>query len=771
MSDAADDFDAPAEATPPVDAEAKAPSKRKPRAKAKAVDAPAEVVPPVEPSVQTAADAPPKRRTKAKPKSEAAPEIQPESAPEAEVVAAADAEVVADPVAEVIEPAPVEVERVVEPAPPAQPPPPPIKPPIWKRRPWQIGVGVVVLAFVAFIASLLWSLPLGRALEPLANPTLVLVDVNGKAIARRGSYKEAPIEAAKLPAYVPGAFVSIEDRRFYTHMGVDPKAILRAVGANAKAGGVSEGGSTITQQLAKNAFLSNKRTFRRKIQELVIAVYLDARLSKNEILSRYLSSVYFGDGAFGLRAAARHYFDKTPETLSIGEAAMLAGLVKAPSRWAPTENFEGAKTRMKTVLGAMVETGVITQAQARQAVDEVHVQAGQKLPTGSYFADWVFPQAKAVFENTYGETVVHTTLDPVLQAQAERVLNDAIDRDGAALHVTQGAIVAMRTDGSVVAMVGGRNYKQSQFNRADAQRPPGSAFKLFVYLAALHRGMTPTSPILDAPVQVSGWTPKNHEGKYAGREVPLITAFAASSNVAAVRLAHDIGREDIVRTARELGVNDPIPNDLTLALGTGPMSLVHLTAAYAAIAAGETPVVAHGMADWRKPANVRPLDKKDLAGMRDLLRSATQHGTGVAAAIPGAYGKTGTSQDYRDALFIGYVGDLVVGVWVGNDDNSAMNGVVGGGMPAQIWKAFASYAVGRDAPRAAVVDEGDDAVSAAEDPTLAVPDGTVAPADGSAPAAPADGSAPMTPATPAAPAAPATPLVSAPAPASDRPAN
>jgi membrane peptidoglycan carboxypeptidase len=655
-------------------------------------------------------------------------------------------------------------------------PSPPARPPIWKRHPWKIGAAAVAVLLIAVIVSLLWSLPLGRALEPLANPTLVLVTSDGQPIARRGAYKEAPIEIGKVPSYVPGAFIAIEDRRFYKHIGVDPKAILRAMSANAKAGGVSEGGSTITQQLAKNAFLSNKRTFRRKIQELMIAVYLDARLSKDEILSRYLSSVYFGDGTFGLRAAARHYFDKTPETLSIGEAAMLAGLVKAPSRWAPTENFAGAKTRMRTVLAAMVDTGLITQDQAQRAEDDVHVQTGRpKLPVGSYFADWVFPQAKAVFENTYGETVVRTTLDSDLQAQAEQVLAQALAQDGAALHVTQGAIVAMRTDGRVVAMVGGRDYKQSQFNRADAQRPPGSAFKLFVYLAALHKGMTPTSPILDTPIEVGGWAPKNHEGKYAGREVPLITAFAASSNVAAVRLAQQVGREEIVSTARELGVTDPIPEDLTLALGTGPMSLVRLTAAYAAIAAGETPVIPHGLADWRRPAAARPLGKAELAGMRDLLRSATQRGTGIEAAIPGAFGKTGTSQDYRDALFVGYVGDLVVGVWVGNDDNSAMRGVVGGGLPAKIWKSFASYAVGRDAPRAPVQPEGDDAVSAAEDATLLNPDGT--PVEGAAPAegplvAPVEGIAPPAPAATPAPDAPAPPVVNAPpAPPADRPAN
>jgi penicillin-binding protein 1A len=637
----------------------------------------------------------------------------------------------------------------------------PVKPrrvPIWKQRPWQMGAGVLVLAIVAVVTWLLWSLPLGRALEPANNPTMVLLASDGSPIARRGSYKEAPIEASKLPAYVPGAFIAIEDRRFYKHMGVDPKAIARALGANAKAGGVSEGGSTITQQLAKNAFLSSDRNLRRKAQEALIALWLEARLSKEEILSRYLSAVYFGEGAFGLRAAARHYFDTTPEKLSVGQAAMLAGMVKAPSRLAPTENFEGARERMDVVLGAMVETEVITQGQADQAKRDMHpIPPRDKLPTGSYFADWVFPQARAAYDARYGETIVKTTLDAKLQAKAEKILNDAIARDGKVLNVTQGALVAMRTDGSVVAMVGGRDYKQSQFNRADAGRQPGSAFKLFVYLAAIRQGMTPTSPILDAPVDVRGWSPKNHEGKYAGREVPLITAFAGSSNVAAVRLAQQVGRKAIVDTARDLGVTEPIPDDLTLALGTGPMSLVQLTGAYAAIAAGETPVTPHGLADWKTSKKPRALSKTELAGMRDLLRSAVHRGTGVEAAIPGAFGKTGTTQGYRDAIFVGYVGDLVIGVWVGNDDNSAMNGVVGGGLPAKIWKAFALSATG-GAPKPAE----DDALSAAEDASLAEPilgpDGLPLPPE----AAPVEGEAPTDPTAPA-PVAP-TPVPAAPAP-------
>ena len=572
------------------------------------------------------------------------------------------------------------------------------RPALWKR-PWLLIVATVVIVATASLVPLLWSLPLGRALEPVESPTLVLLAADGAPIARRGSYKERPIVASALPPHVPAAFIAIEDRRFYRHLGVDPKAIARAFGANVQAGGVSEGGSTITQQLAKNAFLTNDRTLRRKVQEAMIALYLEARLSKDEILSRYLSSVYFGQGAFGLRAAARQYFNKTPEALSIGEAAMLAGLVKAPSRLAPSENLAGARSRMRAVLAAMAETGAITERQARlEARRRIVIAPRTRIPTGSYFADWVMPQARATAPRRYGETVIATTLDTRLQAGAERILARVLAREGKALNISQGALVAMRANGEVVAMVGGRDYGQSQFNRSDAGRQPGSAFKLFVYLAALREGATITTPILDTPVEVQGWSPRNHEGKYAGRTVPLITAFAGSSNVAAVRLAQQVGRDDIVRMVRALGVDEPVPEDLTLALGTGPMSLVQLTGAYAAIAAGKAPIIPHGLADWRAPRAPRPLGKAELAGMRDMLRSAVHRGTGFEAALPGAFGKTGTTQGYRDALFVGYIGDLVVGVWLGNDDNAPMRGVVGGGAPARIWREYMSFAIGAPTP-------------------------------------------------------------------------
>lgn len=588
------------------------------------------------------------------------------------------------------------------PAPPAPPPPPPEEPAsLWRRRPIQVALGAVGLLLVVFL-WLSWALPVGRALEPLENPTLVLVTADGKPFARRGSYKEAPVEVEKLPQHVPQAFVAIEDKRFYDHLGLDLRSIARAAVTNAEEGEIRQGGSTITQQLAKNAFLNNRQTFRRKAQEALIALYLEARLSKEEILSRYLSSVYFGDGVFGLRAAARHFFNKTPEQLTVGEAAMLAGVVKAPSRLAPTEDFQASQRRQRVVLAAMVDQGMITPAQARQA-RSVRLREGRSsLPVGSYFADWISAETKRVFDRAYGEVQVQTTLDSVLQAQAQRAVRRAL-AGARGQRASQAALVAMRTDGRVVAMVGGRDYQESQFNRAtQAMRQPGSAFKLFVYLTAIRRGMTPDSAILDAPLKLGDWTPENHEGEYAGRMVPLRDAFARSSNVAAVRLSEQVGRQNVIRAARDLGVRADIPNDPTIALGTPLMSLLELTSAYAAVAAGRTPVIPRGLAaepvygPFGRPPRPRNLDARERDALLLMLREVVTRGTGTGASlgVP-VYGKTGTSQDYRDAWFVGFTGDLVVGVWVGNDDNTPMRRVTGGTIPARIFRDFTGFAASR----------------------------------------------------------------------------
>jgi len=567
------------------------------------------------------------------------------------------------------------------------------------------GLAILVGFLIALIIWLVVTAPLGRALEPAQKPALVLTDSGGRAIARRGDYKEAPVKLAQLPKYVPAALIAIEDRRFYSHLGIDPRGIARALTRNIAAGGVTQGGSTLTQQLAKTSFLSADRSIIRKLQEVVIAFWLEARLSKAEILERYLSSVYFGDGAFGIRAAARVYFDSEPEDLTLGEAAMLAGLVQAPSRLAPSRHLDRARDRADLVLAAMVETGVITAAQARNARPARYTPGRRSLPTGSYFADWALPQARAALpEVTYGDVAVMTTLDRDLQRAAERAVRDAL-AEARGLELSQAALVAMRPDGRVVAMVGGTDYVTTPFNRAtQAERQPGSSWKLFVYLAALDAGMRPGDMVEDAPIQIEDYAPRNDDNKYRG-QISLTTAFAASSNVVAVKLAQQVGTAAVIAQARKLGVTGPISAYPAMALGTSPVTLLEMTQAYAAIAAGRRPVVATALPRPRRGGVFASVSNAaavltpwpSLDPMRDLLASVIRNGTGNAARldIP-AYGKTGTTQNYRDALFIGFAGDLVVGVWVGNDNNSPMNGVVGGNVPAKLWRRFMQAALDMD---------------------------------------------------------------------------
>jgi penicillin-binding protein 1A len=553
------------------------------------------------------------------------------------------------------------------------------------------------------LLTLLWLIvtaPLSRALEPLDDPALLLLSEEGRPIARRGAIKEPPVEAAALDPLTPAAFVAIEDRRFYRHWGIDPRAIGRAMVANVSAGGVRQGGSTITQQLAKTSFLSSDRSLKRKAQEVIISFWLEAWLTKQEILSRYLSSIYFGDGVYGLRAAAKHYFNRPPERLTLAQSAMLAGIVQAPSRLAPTRNLKLAQNRSRMVLDAMADTGVISRTRARVLVPARPVAQASKVPTGTYFADWVAPAAQKAFEADFGEVRVTTTLDADLQRIAVRAINRAEVGDA------QAALVAMRPDGRVVAMVGGRSYKASPFNRAtQARRQPGSAFKLFVYLAALRAGWTPESIIEDRPITIGGWTPVNNDGVYRGA-ITLREACARSSNAATVRLSESVGRANVLRAARELGISSPLPNSPSVALGTAGVSLVELTAAYAAIASGRYPIEPRGLplgADdegfssfFRRGGS---LDRRrDWAPMLDLLWEAANKGTGrrAALAVP-TFGKTGTSQANRDALFIGFAGDLVVGVWVGRDDNKSLGRKISGGtVPAQIWRSFMAPALAVD---------------------------------------------------------------------------
>ncbi|RJG55431.1 PBP1A family penicillin-binding protein [Sphingobium terrigena] len=587
----------------------------------------------------------------------------------------------------------------------------------WRRRlqiaGWIIAAGLALLMLM--IGWLAVTAPLSRSLRPIAPPSISLMSADSHLIARRGAVIDTPVTIAQLPAHVPQAFMAIEDRRFYSHWGVDPRGVARAAWHNLWSDGSSQGGSTITQQLAKGVFLSSDRTMGRKAREAMIAFWLEAWLTKDQILERYLSNVYFGDNVYGLRAASLHYFNRAPERLTIPQAAMLAGLLKAPSRLAPTSNLKGARARAALVTQAMVDAGYISQAE-RNALSpaRLNVRETPDATTGTYFADWVLPQARDRAGAVYGEQKIDTTLDWRIQRLAEAAIRRA------PLGGAQAALVAMKPDGSVVAMVGGKNYTKSSFNRAvQAKRQPGSTFKLFVYLAAFRAGMTPEDMIDDTPITTGSYRPANHGGKYRGR-ISLRQAFAASSNVAAVRLTQKVGVDNVIKVARDLGVTAPLTEDLSLALGTSEIPLIELAEAYAAVAAGAYPVLAHGLPPeeqgWfeKLMARQRSFGDDELAMIRDLLSSAANRGTGSAAALrTSTFGKTGTTQDSRDAIFVGYAGGLVTAVWIGNDDNSPLpGGAAGGGIPARIWRNFMSGAINETVEDAPVETQDADLVNA-----------------------------------------------------------
>ncbi len=575
-------------------------------------------------------------------------------------------------------------------------PPPPGSRRARRVRMIKRGIKLFFLVFALIIAWLIVTAPLSRSLGNADAPSLTILSAEGEPIARRGAVMGEQVDVTRLPPHVGLAFVAIEDRRFYYHSGIDPWGIGRAFFRNRTSSGL-QGGSTITQQLAKTSFLSPDRTYTRKAQEAMIALWLEARLTKNQILSRYLSNVYFGDNVYGLRAAARHYFNVAPEDLTLAQSAMLAGVVNLPSRLAPTTNLAAARRRARLVLNAMVECGFITDAQ-RRAVRPARVRLGPRdtTPTGTYFADWVMREASAGTDEDYGNRRIRTTLDGDLQRAAVR----AVRRAG--LGRTQAALVAMRLDGRVVAMVGGRDYAESPFNRAtQARRQPGSAFKPFVYLAAFRAGYRPDSIVNDAPLRVGDWSPRNYDGRYRGA-IPLRDAVAMSSNSVAVQLSERVGRAAVVQAARDLGITTPLRTDPSLPLGVNNVTLLELTAAYAGIASGRFPIRPYGLPEDAPSESAFRRDPQHMAMMRDVLHSVVRSGTGRAAnlSVP-TFGKTGTTSDYRDAVFVGFAGDLVVGVWVGNDDNSPLPGTSGGGAPARIWRAFMTEAVGsRPAPAA-----------------------------------------------------------------------
>ena len=559
---------------------------------------------------------------------------------------------------------------------------------LWWISRW---IAAALMVFFLLVAWLAFTAPLSKSLEPIAPPQITLLAADGTPIARNGAVVDEPVLVADLPDHVIEPFLAIEDRRFYDHWGVDPRGVGRAVFT-----GVG-GGSTITQQLAKFTFLTPEQTLTRKAREALIAFWLEAWLTKDEILERYLSNAYFGDNMYGIRAASLHYFYRHPENLRPEQAAMLAGLLQAPSRLAPTRNPDLAAARYGLVKNAMVAAGYITQAEAdAMGVPTLDVRTRNDLPTGTYFADWALPEARELSEVGYSRQTISTTLDSRLQNIARQVV------ERAPLGEAQVALVAMRTNGEVVAMIGGKNYSESPFNRATkARRQPGSTFKLFVYLAALRAGWSPGDTISNREFTEGSYRPGNYADRYSD-EIALRDAFAQSSNVAAVRLFNQVGSEAVIETARELGITTPMASgDPSLALGTSTMSLLELTAAYAGVAGNSFPVRPHafpqeeeGWFDWVWDGQ-GSLNASDHADMQEMLRAAINKGTGRAATLSIAnYGKTGTTQDNRDALFVGYAGDLVVGVWIGNDDNSPLNGVTGGGLPARIWRDFMRGALG-----------------------------------------------------------------------------
>jgi penicillin-binding protein 1A len=564
-----------------------------------------------------------------------------------------------------------------------------------RKRWWAVRlVAGFLMLLILIVAWLAVTAPLSRSLQPIVPPEITLLAADGTPIARNGAVVDEPVQVADLPPHVVEAFLAIEDRRFYDHWGIDPRGIARAVFTG------RGGGSTITQQLAKFTFLTPEQTLTRKAREALIAFWLEAWLTKDEILERYLSNAYFGDNTYGLRAASLHYFYRQPENLRPEQAAMLAGLLQAPSRLAPTRNYDLAHDRMELVIGSMVAAGYITEGEAAAFPDpRLDVRARNEIPTGTYFADWALPEARKLAQPGYARQTLTTTLDSRLQNIARNVTARA------PLGNAQVALVAMRTNGEVVAMIGGKDYATSPFNRVtQARRQPGSTFKLFVYLAALRAGLDPDDMVANTEFTEGSYRPKNARGNYSDA-LTLEDAFARSSNVAAVRLFQQVGSEAVLDAARDLGIRSPLAEgDPSLALGTSTLTLMELTAAYAGVAANQFPVVPHAFRQEEPGWFARLWDGKSSLSGRDhqdmelMLRSAINRGTGRAAMLRGPnFGKTGTTQDYRDALFVGYAGDLVVGVWIGNDDNAPLSGIGGGDLPARIWRDFMSQALGERA--------------------------------------------------------------------------
>ena len=558
----------------------------------------------------------------------------------------------------------------------------------------RLFIWLSVLGLIAATAVVVWAaydLPRPEsAMDATRRPALVVQDRMGQTIATYGDLVGEPLRLADMPPELPAALVAVEDRRFWSHWGIDIVGVTRAIWVDVTVGRLAQGGSSITQQVAKTLFLTNERTFRRKIREFLLTIWLERTFSKNEILEIYLNRVYLGAGTWGVDAAARMYFGVSARKVNLWQAAVLAGLPRAPSRFNPRTNPSAAAARAKEVLTAMAETGAIAPERAKTEAAKIAFPNSARQ-AGAWFADWAAEQIQAIVPPDR-DAVIRTTLDLRLQFAVEAALNNMLDGPGAAARAEQGAVVVLdAATGAVRAMAGGRDYRESNFNRAvNAHRQPGSAFKPFVWLTALENGMTPADTIVDAPIRIGDWRPENFERDYRG-EITLDEALAHSVNTVSVRLMQRFGGpRPVAATAARLGISSQLPKDASLALGTGEVGLLELTAAFAPFFNGGYRVAPFAVGPREPPEQaIRP---EHAAMMLDMMTSVVSRGTGKAAAVAGiaAAGKTGTTSDYRDAWFVGGATGAMIGVWMGNDGNTPMKNVTGGGLPARLFRDIAA---------------------------------------------------------------------------------
>ena len=576
--------------------------------------------------------------------------------------------------------------------------------PLLRLIPWLlvafVWLGITLASIITYYASVLPSPKQARETMILRlPPSLTILARGGEFIGERGM-RRAYVPYKDIPPAVIKAVLATEDRRFFYHFGLDPIGLLRAAGRNWRSGEVVQGGSTITQQLVKNLFLEPKRTWTRKAEEFILALWLESRFTKQDILELYLNRVYFGGGNYGIAAAAHSYFAKAPQELTLSEAALLAGLIKAPSYFSPTANMDRSRSRAKEILRILAETDQIDINQYAEAL--AHPAQLQSPPSKQGFgfvADWVAEVAPMLVAETDRNLIVETTIDAGLQSLARTAVEDVMRTKGRTARATEAAFLLLSPDGAIRVMVGGRNHADSQFNRAvRAMRQPGSAFKPFIYLAAIESGYAPETQIEDSPIETDGWKPTNFGGTYRGK-VTLRTALTHSSNVAAVRLTEFVGPDRVVEVANRLGVRSARNVGPTLALGTSETTLLEMTSAFAVFANGGfavVPRVVERIRDDRgqilferaKDDSAPIVSARAISAMNDMLNSVVAGGTGHGASLDyyPAGGKTGTTQSFKDAWFIGYTAQWVGGVWIGNDNASPMRSVTGGSLPAEIWK-------------------------------------------------------------------------------------